>query len=127
MLMRMLLIVAIGVRCVAQCGPAPELQAEFQKAAEQAAGVADPFGAIEKSVPFRAVRDRHSGDLFAHERYQDAMNEYGIEGHLRMLNKEYLELDFKHPGDAMYHYLYVRTLAGRHTAAAIQGLNELVA
>jgi len=127
MLLRTLLLAAIGLRCVAQCGPATDLEAEFQKAAGLAARVVNPFGAIEKAEPFRAVRDRHPADLFAHERYQDAMNEYGIEGHLRLLNKEYLELDFKHPGEAMYHYLYVRTLAGRHTPAAIQGLNELAA
>ncbi len=73
------------------------------------------------------MRDRHPDNLFVHERYQDAINEYGIEGHLRLLNKEYQELDFKHSGDPMYHYLYLRTLAGRGTSGAIQGLNDLLA
>ncbi len=100
---------------------------EFQKAAALAAAVADPFGALDKAAPFLAVRNRHPDNLFAHESYQDAVNDYGIEGHLRLLHKDYQELDFKHPGDPMYHYLYLRTLAGRGTLGAIQGLNQLLA
>jgi hypothetical protein len=103
------------------------MRAEFRQAAALAAAVTDPFGALDKAAPFRAVRDRHPDDLFAHERYQDAVNEYGIEGHLRLLNKQYQELDFKHPSDPIFHYLYLRTLAGRGTLGAIQGLNELLA
>lgn len=123
---RILLTLALALRCEAACQPSPELEAELQKARELAAAVADPFGALDKTAPFRAVRDRHPDDLFAHERYQDAVNEYGIEGHLRLLNKEYLTLDFSHSGDPMYHYLYLRTLAGRSTRNAIQGLDELL-
>jgi hypothetical protein len=131
MFVRTFLLVALGLtpglKCRAACEPTAEIQAEFQKAATLAAAVADPFGALDKAAPFLAARDRHPDNLLAHERYQDAVNEYGIEGHLRLLNKEYQELDFKHPGDPMYHYLYLRTLAGRRTFGAIQGLNDLLA
>jgi len=122
-----LLVVVLGFKGESACGPTPEIQTEFQRAAAIAAAVADPFGAFDKAAPFLAVRDRHPDDLFAHERYQDAVNEYGIEGHLRLLHKQYKELDFKHPGDPKYHYLYLRTLAGRGTFGAIQGLYDLLA
>ena len=121
------MLVALALECHAACGPTPGVEAELQKAAELAAAVADPFGAWDKAAPFLAVRDRYPDNLFAHERYQDAVNEYGIEGHLRLLHKNYQELDFKHSGDPMYHYLYLRTLAGRSTLGAIQGLNDLLA
>jgi hypothetical protein len=124
---RSLLLVVFCLRCQAVCEPGPEIQAEFQQASALAAAVTDPFGALDKAAPFLAVRNRHPDNLFTHERYQDAINEYGIEGHLRLLNKEYQELDFKHSGDPMYHYLYLRTLAGRGTVGAIQGLNDLLA
>jgi len=124
--------VALCLKCESACEPQPEIQAEFRQAAALAAAVADPFGAIDKAAPFLAVRNHHPDDLMAHERYQDAVNEYGIEGHLRLLNKEYRALDFEHsmdarqPGNPMYHYLYLRTLAGRATFQAIQGLDDLL-
>jgi hypothetical protein len=124
---RTFLLIAVFLKCEAACEPTPEIQAEFQKAAELAAAVADPFGALDKAAPFLAVRDRHPDNLFAHERYQDAVNEYGIEGHLRLLNKEYQALELEHSDDPMYHYLSLRTLAGRRTFGAIQGLNDLLA
>jgi hypothetical protein len=109
------------------CQPSPELQVEFQEAGAISAAVADPFGALDKAAPFLAVRDRHPDSLFAHERYQDAIYENGIEGHLRLLTKQYDDLEVKHPGDPMYRYLSLRTLVGRSTLRAIQGLNELLA
>jgi hypothetical protein len=109
------------------CWPSPELQVEFQRAAATSAEVADPFGALDKAAPFLAVRDRHPDNLFAHERYQDAIYENGIEGHLRLLAKQYSDLEVQHPGDFMYRYLSLRTLVGRSTLRAIQGLNELLA
>jgi hypothetical protein len=124
---RIFLLVAVFWKCEAACEPTPQIQAEFQTAAELAASVADPFGALDKAAPFLAVRHRHPDNLFAHERYQDAVNEYGIEGHFRLLNKEYQALEFEHGDDPMYHYLYLRTLAGRRTSGAIQGLNDLLA
>jgi hypothetical protein len=112
--------------CKGDCQASPELGAEFQAAAKLAAAVQDPFAAFDRIAPFRAVRDEHPDNIFAHERYQDAVNEYGIEGHLRLVSKEYQALDFNHPGDPLYRYLYLRTLAGRRTPGAIQGLVELL-
>jgi hypothetical protein len=111
----------------AACGPSPELQAEFQEAATISGAVADPFGALDKAAPFLAVRDRHPDNLFAHERYQDAIYENGIEGHLRLVAKQYHDLEVQHPDDLMYRYLALRTLVGRSTLRAIQGLDELLA
>jgi hypothetical protein len=123
------LFVAGAVWCAepAACGPSPELQAEFQEAAAISAAVADPFGALDKAAPFLLVRDRHPDNLFAHERYQDAIHENGIEGHLRLLTKQYNDLEVQHPGDLMYRYLALRTLVGRSTLTAIHGMIELLA
>src|ERR1700719_564445 len=92
------------------CRPPLELQVEVQRAAAISAEVADPFGALDKAAPFLAVRDRHPDNLFAHERYQDAIYENGIEGHLRLLARQYNDLEVQHPGDFMYRYLSLRTL-----------------
>jgi hypothetical protein len=108
------------------CQATPDIKAELQKAALVSSSVTDPFGALEKAAPFLAVRDRQPDDLFAHEAYQDAIHENGIEGHLRLLAKQYGALDAKHPGDPMYHYLSLRTMVGRGTPEAIRGLNELL-
>jgi len=109
------------------CRPSPELLREFQQAAAISAAVTDPFGALDKAAPFLAVRDRHPDNLFAHERYQNAIFENGIEGHLRLLARQYHDLELQHPDDLMYRYLSLRTLVGRQTLVAIQGLNELLA
>src|SRR5262245_27082608 len=53
---------------------------------------------------------RQEGDLFAHERYQDAVHRHGVEGHLRALTQEYQTLALEHAGDPVYRYLYTRTL-----------------
>jgi hypothetical protein len=116
-----------GAESPGLCHPSPELQAEFQMAAALSAAVTEPFAALDRAGPFLAVRDRHPGDLFAHERYQDAMHENGIEGHLRLLTKQYKELEAAHPNDLMYRYLTLRSTVGRGTAAAIDGLNALLA
>jgi hypothetical protein len=108
------------------CKASPEILAEFQEAATASAMVTDPFGALKKVEPFVALCYRHPDDLFVHERYQDAMHENGIEGHLRLLTKQYKTLEDKHAGEPMYHYLWLRTTVGRKTPEAIQGLNELV-
>jgi len=109
------------------CQASPEILAEFREAATASAAVEDPFGALKKADPFLALCYRHPDDLFVHERYQDAMHENGIEGHLRLLTKQYKTLEDKHAGDPMYHYLWLRTMVGRKTIEAIQGLNELLA
>lgn len=108
------------------CQPAPELDLAFHNAAAASAAVTDPFAAMDRAAPFQAVRDRYPDDIFAHERFQDAIHDYGIEGHLRLLAKQYAELESKHAGDPMYRYLRLRATVGRNTIASIQGLNELL-
>jgi hypothetical protein len=109
------------------CQPPPEIERALQDASAASAAVTDPFAALDRAAPFQAVRDRYPDNLFAHERYQDAIQEYGIEGHMRLLARQYTELESKHAGDPMYRYLWLRATVGRSTAAAIKGLEELVA
>jgi hypothetical protein len=108
------------------CTASPEILTEFQEAATASAAVTDSFGALKKAEPFRALCYRHPDDLFVHERYQDAMHENGIEGHLQLLTKQYKTLEDKHPGEPMYHYLWLRTTVGRSTLEAIKSLNEIL-
>jgi hypothetical protein len=108
------------------CLPPPEVEKAIEKADAATAAVTDPFAAWDRATPYQAVRDRYPEDLFAHERYQDAIHEYGIEGHLQLLAKQYTQLEAAHSGDTMYHYLRLRATVGRNTAAAIRDLNELL-
>ena len=78
-------------------------------------------------APLRGSPPAHPSDLWVNERYQDAVQQYGIEGHLRKLTEEYQVLSMQHPDDLMYSYLYARSLMGRNTASAIQQMNEIVA
>jgi tetratricopeptide (TPR) repeat protein len=110
----------------APCNASPEILAEFREAAAASAAVTDSFGALKKAQPFLELCYRHPDDLIVHERYQDAMHENGIEGHLRLLTKQYKTLEDRHPGEPMYHYLWLRTTVGRNTPEAILGLNELL-
>jgi len=121
------LITSVAAWCAAPggCAPASQIQAELQKAA--ATPVKDPTDFDHNMAPFLALRTRYPSDLFVHERYQDAVNQYGIEGHLRALTNEYQDLSLKHPDDLMYRYLYARSLMGRGTASAIQSLSEMAA
>jgi pentatricopeptide repeat protein len=107
------------------CEPAAEIRAELRKAA--AATIKDPTAFDQNVARFLALRERYPDDLFVHERYQDAVVRHGVEGHLKALAEEYQALDVKHPGDSMYHYLYLRSLLGRATASAVAGLNEMIA
>ncbi|HXP87069.1 MAG TPA: hypothetical protein VN841_20230 [Bryobacteraceae bacterium] len=109
------------------CQPPPEVEKAFQQAAAASAAITDPFAALDRAAPFQAVRDRYPDNLFAHERYEDAIHENGIEGHLRLLARQYAELESQHAGDPMYRYLSLRATVGRSTAAAIAGLHELLA
>jgi tetratricopeptide (TPR) repeat protein len=106
------------------CRPTPEIEEELRKAA--AVPIAEPFACFKNVAPFQEVRERHSDDLFAHEAYQDAMHEHGIEGHMRYLTKEYDALKQKHPSELMFEYLALRTLVGRETPTAIESLNQLL-
>jgi hypothetical protein len=76
--------------------------------------------------PLRSLRDRFPNDLFVHLRYQDAINERGVEGHLKEMFEEYLLLKMKHPDDPFYLYLYGRALEGRITPQAISTLEEVL-
>jgi hypothetical protein len=107
------------------CAPASEMQVEFQSAMAQVGSDAADF---ERNVaPFRNIRKKYPQDLFAHERYQDAVRQHGIEGHLRTLVAEYQALQAENPGDWKYEYLLHRALLGRNTKAttlAVESLSE---
>jgi hypothetical protein len=109
------------------CRPSSEIEDAFQKAASVSALVTDPFAALDRAAPFQAIQDQYPDKIFAHERYQDAIHEFGIEGHLRLLAKQYAELESKHGDDHVYRYLSLRATVGRSTPEAIQGLNQLIA
>ena len=100
------------------CEPAARIRAELVKAA--ALPVADPTAFEQNVAPFQALREHYPGNLFVHERYQDAVQQYGIEGHLRQLTQDYQNLTLEHSGDLMYRYLFARSLIGRGTASALQ-------
>jgi hypothetical protein len=105
------------------CESAPAIRAELEKANAAASG-----RDFDRNVaPFLALRQRHPDNLVVHERYQDAVQRYGIEGHLRKLTEDYQVLSLQHPDELMYSYLYARSLIGRNTASAIQQMLEIVA
>lgn len=106
------------------CEPGPEVHQEIARASADA----PKTGTFEELTDgFKTVRDRFPGDLFAHVRYQDAVNEHGIEGHLKMLTEEYLALRDAHPGEPVHQYLQGRTLEGRSTRQAIAAMEEVLA
>lgn len=107
------------------CEPAARIRAELVKAA--ALPVADPTAFEQNVAPFQALRERFPGNLFVHERYQDAVQQYGIEGHLRQLTQDYQNLTLEHSGDLMYRYLFARSMIGRGMASALQQLNGILA
>jgi len=130
MLPRLAVFVLLGSAtiCAGQssfCGPAAGVRAELDKAA--ALPVADPVAFDQNIAPFQALRKRYPSDLFVHEYYQDAVQQHGIEGHLRELTQEYQNLALEHPGDLMYRYLSARSMIGRGTSSAIQQMNDIVA
>ncbi|MGA8311868.1 MAG: hypothetical protein WB755_17675 [Terriglobales bacterium] len=105
------------------CEPAPAIRAELETASAAASG-----RDFDRNVaPFLALRARHPNDLVVHERYQDAVQRHGIEGHLRKLTEDYQVLSLQHPDELMYSYLYAHSLIGRNTASAIEQMMEIVA
>ncbi len=78
-------------------------------------------------APLVALRQSYPNDLWVNERYQDAVQQYGVEGHVRKLTEEYQVLSMQHPDDPLYSYLYSRSLMGRNTPAAAQQMTEIVA
>jgi len=106
------------------CEPSSEVRAAIDRAA--GVTVTDVTAFDRNIAPFQALRKSYPRNLFVHERYQDAVQEHGIEGHLRALTQEYQALAAEHPDDVMYSYLSARSLVGRSTPAAISGLNEIL-
>ncbi len=106
------------------CAPAPETQTQIQHASAVPPGDKADFD--HNIAPFKALRSRNPGNLFVNEIYQDAVRRFGIEGHLRGLTEEYLALSTQHSGESEYRYLYHRSLVGRNTQSAIQGMTEIL-
>ncbi|HKV39874.1 MAG TPA: hypothetical protein VJX67_11730, partial [Blastocatellia bacterium] len=106
------------------CEPRLEIRVELNNVA--AATVSDPFAFDDNIAPYLALREKHPDEFSVQEMYQDAVFRFGIEGHLKALVEEYRNLDLKHPGDPTYHYLFLRSLAGRDTAGAIRGLSDML-
>src|SRR3981081_2187415 len=72
------------------CEPAREIRLELAKAARLP--IADPVDFDPNVAAFKELRERYSDNLFVHERYQDAVHQHGIEGHLQALTEEYQAL-----------------------------------
>jgi len=105
------------------CGPSPEIRSQIEKATVV---VSNPSNFDQALAPLVALRQRYPNDLWVNERYQDAVQQYGIEGHVRGLTEEYQVLSMQHPDDPTYSYLYSRSLMGRNTSAAAQQLMEII-
>jgi hypothetical protein len=99
------------------------MRTQLEKTTVLVSGPSDFDLAIE---PLAALRQQYPDDLWVNQRYQDAVQQYGIEGHLRKLTEEYQVLSMQHPEDVIYTYLYARSLMGRNTPAAAQQMNEIV-
>jgi pentatricopeptide repeat protein len=107
------------------CEPAAEIRSELEKAG--AANATGPNAINTILPPLAALRDRYPNDLFVHEAYQNAVLNYGVQGYLKNLTKEYRALYTKHPDDPLYHYLYLHSLLGRGTRVATAGLHQMAA
>jgi hypothetical protein len=105
------------------CGPSPEIRSQLERAAVV---VSNPSGFDQALSPLVALRQRYPDDLWVNERYQDAVQQYGIEGHVRKLTEDYQVLSMQHPDDPTFSYLYSRSLMGRNTPAATQQLMEII-
>jgi hypothetical protein len=106
------------------CGPTPEIRSQLERVEVVVNGPSDFDRGL---APLVALRQRYPEDLWVNEHYQDAVQQYGIEGHLRKLIEEYQVLSMQHPDDLMFSYLYARSLMGRNTSSAIEQLTEIIA
>ena len=106
------------------CGPSPEIRSQLDQIKVVVSGPSDFDRGL---APLRALRRQHPSDLWVNQRYQDAVQQYGIEGHLRKLTEEYQVLSMQHPDELIYSYLYARSLMGRNTPSAIQQMTEIIA
>lgn len=108
----------------AVCELSPEIHAEMGKTVPAAASPSD----FDRNVaPALQLRQRYPNDLLVHEMYQDAVQRYGIEGHLWKLVEEYQVLSMQHSDEMMYSYLYARSLIGRNTPSAVRQIDEILA
>jgi hypothetical protein len=105
------------------CGPTAEIRSQLERVRVVVNGPSDFDSGM---APLVALRQRYPKDLWVNQRYQDTVQQYGIEGHLRKLIEEYQVLSMQHPDDVRYSYLYARSLMGRNTASAIQQLTEII-
>jgi hypothetical protein len=115
-------------------GPSRSTQDLCEPSAEVERAIVDAVAAVregasyeERIDPLRAVRDRFERDLFVHLRYQDAIFDSGIEGHLKEMLEEYLQLERKNGGGPFYLYLLGRAFEGRGTRRAIAILEQVLA
>jgi hypothetical protein len=106
------------------CGPSPEIRAKLEKITVV---VSNAFDFDRSLAPLVALRQNYPNDLWVNQRYQDAVQQYGVEGHVRKLTEEYQVLSMQHSDDPLYSYLYSRSLMGRNTPAAAQQMTEIVA
>ena len=106
------------------CGASLEIRSQLEQLKLVVSGPSDFDRGL---APLRALRQQHPSDLWVNLRYQDAVQRYGIEGHLRKLTEEYQVLSMQHPDEVTYSYLYARSLMGRNTSSAIQQMTEIVA
>ncbi len=106
------------------CEPSAEVGQQIESASK---GLASPTLNLEEVIePLRDLRRRLPKDLFVHTRYQDAIKERGVEGHLKEMLDEYLALKNEHADDPFYLYLYGRALEGRSTPQAISAMEEVL-
>ena len=108
----------------APCGPSPVIAAQLEKITVTVSAPSDFDRAL---APLVALLQRYPDDLWVNQRYQDAVQQYGIEGHLRKLTEDYQVLSMQHSDEVMYSYLYARSLMGRNTSAAAQQMTEIAA
>ncbi len=121
-----LVLLAAGPSLSAQdlCEPTAEVERAI---GEALAAVREDTPYEERMAPLHALRDRFERDLFVHLRYQDAIFDHGIEGHLKEMLEEYLQLEAKHAGDPLYLYLSGRAFEGRGTRRAIAIMEQVLA
>ena len=117
-----LLMVCASAQAV-PCGPSPEIRDQLEKTTVLVSDASDFDRAIE---PLAALRRKYPDDLWVSQRYQDAVQQYGVEGHLRKLTEDYQVLSMQHPEGVMYTYLYARSLMGRNTLAAAEQMTEII-
>jgi hypothetical protein len=108
----------------APCGPSPEIRSQLEKIT---VAVSNPSAFDRALAPLVVLLEHYPDDLWVNERYQDEVQQYGIEGHLRKLTEDYQILSMQHPNDTMYSYLYARSLVGRNTPVATRQMTEIVA